>query len=158
MPRHYPLFFATTMSFADDYARLEDFLKADPEYARIDDECNRLRKLRQETDEAADTATRNYHKWMCCRTALEDKVAGLTDEGDLGFVFSVDLVLDYLGEGEEMFERMMRAELVKAGEASQAWLQADEDLESATASYSKVRIALVQVWRDKQASDKEAAQ
>lgn len=147
-----------TSSFADDYARLEEFLKADPDYARIDAECNRLRKLRHETHEAADTATRKYHMWMCCRTALEDKIAGLTDEGDLGFVFSVDLVLDYLAEGEEMFERMMRAELVKAGEASQAWLQADEDLESATASYSKVRIPLVQVWRDKQAADKEAAQ
>ena len=146
------------MSFADDYARLEDFLNTDPEYARLNSECNRLRKLRQETDEAADTATRKYHMWMCCESALEDKVFDLSDDGDLGFVFTHDLVAEYLSDGQEMFERMKRAELVKAGEASQAWLQADEDLDLAMASYSKVRIALVQAYRAKQAADKEAAQ
>jgi len=146
------------MSFADDYARLEDFLKADPEYARIDSEISRLRKLRQEVDQAADTATRNYHKWMCCESALEDKAFPLSDDGDLGFVFTNDLVAEYLSDGQEMFQRMKRAELVKAGEACQAWLQADEDLEFAMVSYSKVRPALVQAYRDKQAADKEVAQ
>jgi len=146
------------MSFADDYARLEEFLKADPDYARIESEVSRLTTLCNETSQAVEDATRNYHKWMCCESALEDKVFALSDDGDLGFVFTHDLVAEYLSDGQEMFERMKRAELVKAGEASRLWLMADEDLEVAKVSYSKVRPALVQAYRDKQAADKEAAQ
>jgi len=147
------------MSFADDYAHLEDFLKADPEYARISSEVTRLTKLCNETSQQAEKATRNYHKWMCCEAALEAKAGDIYDDGHLGFLgLSCDLVSEYLGDGEKMFERMKRAELAKAGEASQVWLQADEDLEFARVSYSKVRIALVQAYRDKQAADKESAQ
>ena len=147
------------MSFAEEYALLEDFLKADPEYARLESEIDRLRKLCHETSCKADDATRNYHKWMCCEAALESKADDIYDDGHLAFLgLGCDLVSEYLGDGQEMFERMKRAELVKAGEASQAWLQADEDLEVAMASYRKVRPALVQVWRDKQAADKEVAQ
>ncbi len=147
------------MSFADDYALLEDFLKADSEYVRLNSEVDRLRKLRHETSCKAETATCNYHKWMCCKAALEAKAGDIYDDGHLEFLgLSCDLVSEYLGDGQEMFERMKRAELVKAGEASQVWLQADEDLELAMASYSKVRIALVQAYRAKQAADKEAAQ
>ena len=138
------------MSFIDDYSRLEEFLLSDPEYARLESEIDRLKKVREESDEAADIATRNYHKWMCCESALQDKANLLTDDGDLDFVFSADLVAEYLAGGQEKFERMKRAELVKAGEASQVWLQADEDLELAYASYRKVRPALVQIWRNKQ--------
>jgi len=147
------------MSFADEYARLEEFLKADPEYARLNSEVDRLKKLRHETSCKAEAATRNYHKWMCCEAALEVKAGDIYDDGHLGFLgLGCDLVSEYLGDGEKMFERMKRAELVKAGEASQIWLQADEDLEIAMASHGKVRPALVQAYRDKQAADKEAAQ
>jgi hypothetical protein len=147
------------MSFADDYARLEDFLKADPEYARIESEVTRLTRLRNETGQRVEKATRNYHKWMCCEAALEVKADDIYDDGHLGFLgLGCDLVSEYLADGEGIFERMKRAELVKAGEASQIWLQADEDLDIANASYARVRPALVQVWREKQAADKEAAQ
>lgn len=147
------------MSFAEDYARLEDFLKADPEYARLNSEVTRLTKLRNETGQRVEKATRNYHKWMCCEAALESKAGDIYDDGHLGFLgLGCDLVSEYLVDGEAMFERMKRAELAKAGEASQLWLQADEDLELSMASYSKIRIALVQAYRDKQATDKEAAQ
>ena len=146
------------MSFADDYALLEDFLKADPEYARLNSEVDRLRKLCHETSCKADGATRKYHQWMCCEAALESKADDIYDDGHLAFLgLGCDLVSEYLGDGQEMFERMKRAELVKAGEASQAWLQADEDLELAMESYNKVRFALVRAYREKQAADKEVA-
>lgn len=147
------------MSFADDYARLEEFLLADPEYARINSEVTRLTKLLNKTSHQAEKATRNYHKWMCCEAALEEKAGDICGDGDLGFLgLSCDLVAEYLGDGEQMFERMKRAELVKAGEASQIWLQAGEDLDIAKESYGRVRPALVQAYREKQAADKEAAQ
>ncbi len=132
---------------------------ADPEYARINSEVTRLTKLLNKTSHQAEKATRNYQKWMCCEAALEEKSGDICGDGDLGFLgLSCDLVAEYLGDGEQMFERMKRAELVKAGEASQIWLQAGEDLELAKESYGKVRPALVQVWREKQAATKEAAQ
>lgn len=147
------------MSFADKYACFEDFLKADPEYARIHSEVTRLTKLHNETGQKVEKATRNYHKWMCCEAALEAKADDIYDDGHLAFLgLGCDSVSEYLSDGEEMFERMKRAELVKAGEASQTWLQADEDLDIATESYGRVRSALYQVWSEKQAADKEAAQ
>ena len=147
------------MSFADDYACFEDFLKADPEYVRIESEVRRLSKLRHKTSCKAETATRNYHKWMCCESALEVKADDIYDDGHLGFLgLGCDLVSEYLADGEEIFERMKRAELVKAGEASQLWLQADKGYQLAMASYGKLRPALYEVWEEKKAADKEAAQ
>ena len=68
------------MSFADKYACFEDFLKADPEYARIHSEVTRLTKLHNETGQKVEKATRNYHKWMCCEAALEAKADDIYDD------------------------------------------------------------------------------
>ena len=148
-----------TMSFDDDYALLEEFLRADPDFVRLDLEADRLLKVRDESNEAADKATRNYHKWMCCESALQDKGNLLTtdlDGGDLDFIFSADLVSDYLADGQAQFERMKRAELVKAGEASKQWLQAEEDYRNTISARHEVRQALVQTWREKRSAEQEA--
>ena len=145
------------MSYADEYAQLEAFLKADPEYARLESEISRLTKLLNETTEETETYTGLYHRHMFCQAALEDKADQLHDDGDLGFLgFNTEFVSEYLADGQAALEREKRAALVKAGQAAERWLQADEDLEFAMADYGKVRPALVQVWREKQAAKQEA--
>ena len=139
------------MSYADEFNQLEEFLMSDPEYARIQSEINRLQRLCEDSRDAAATATATYHKWMCCEGALEWFNMDVTDSGDLAFTgLSHELVSEYLADGEELFEQMKRAELVKAGEASSIWLKAFADLKLVKESYGKVRVALVEVWRAKQ--------
>tara|TARA_R100001510_G_C7587772_1_gene158485 strand:+ start:143 stop:571 length:429 start_codon:yes stop_codon:yes gene_type:complete len=135
------------MSYAEEFKQFEEFLMSDPEYARIQSEINRLQELCKDSRDAAETATRSYHKWMCCEGALEWFSDDCDDSGDLAFTgLNHELVREYLADGQELFEQMKRAELVKAGEASSIWLKASADLKLVKESYSKVRMALVEVW------------
>ena len=82
------------------------------------------------------------------------------DSGDLSFTgLNHELVGEYLADGEEMFERMKRAALVKAGQCAELWIQACEDYEHASAELQKRRHELYAMYRDlekQQASSQEA--
>ena len=48
------------MSFAIEYALLLDFLQADPDWARLDAECSRLKKIVDKQGQAAHSATCDF--------------------------------------------------------------------------------------------------
>ena len=149
------------MSFTDEYARLEDFLKADPDYARFDSECVRLQKIVDEQGQAAHSATCDFEAWSLCQSTLEFAALDVPSfKPDNLALFNDELAAEQLSAGAKVFERRKRACLIKAGEASRNWAEASDQLEEAQAGRQKRRYALVDVWREieanKKASEKEA--
>lgn len=149
------------MSYADEFARLEEFLQADPDYARFDAECSRLQKIVDEQSQAAHSASCDYETWSLCESTLEFAAMDVPDfkPGNLA-LFNDQYAAEQLSAGAKVFERRKRACLIKAGEASQNWAEASGQLEEAQEGRQKRRYALVDVWREieanKKADDQEA--
>ena len=147
------------MSYADEFARLEEFLQADPDYARFDAECSRLQKIVDEQSQAAHSASCDYETWSLCESTLEYAALGVPDfKPDNLALYSEDLAAEQLSAGAKVFERRKRAALVKAGEASRNWAEASDQLEEAQEGRQKRRYALVDVWREIEANKKAADQ
>ena len=148
-----------TEDFKTEYERLEAFLAADPDYARLDAECDRLRKFIDEQGQAAHMATCDFETWSLCESTLE--FAALDVPGfrpDNLALFNSELAAEQLDAGAKRFERLKRDCLVKAGEASKAWAEASDQLADAKDKWLVCRKALVDVWHKKQADEKAASQ
>ena len=147
------------MSFTDEYARLEEFLKADPDYARFDAECVRLQKIVDEQGQAAHSATCDFEAWSLCQSTLEFAALDVPSfKPDNLALFNDELVAEQLSAGAKVFERRKRDCLIKAGEASRNWADASDQLEEAQVGRQKRRYALVDVWREMEANKKAAEQ
>ena len=147
------------MSFTDEYARLEEFLKADPDYARFDAECVRLQKIVDEQGQAAHSATCDFEAWSLCQSTLEFAALDVPSfKPDNLALFNDELVAEQLSAGAKVFERRKRDCLIKAGEASRNWADASDQLEEAQVGRQKRRYALVNVWREMEANKKAAEQ
>lgn len=143
------------------YQEFEAFLAADEKWSRLNHLTSEINKIRYREAEAVSTAEREYHKWMCCEGALEQVGMDVTDTGDLGFTgLNDDLVCEYLVDGQEMFERMKRQALVKAGRHAELWLEACEKHEQLSTALQKRRHELYDAHRQleaaKQAAEQEA--
>jgi len=147
------------MSYTDEFARLEEFLQADPDYARFDAECSRLKKIVDEQSQAAHSASCDYETWSLCESTLEFAALDVPDfKPDNLALYNDELAAEQLSKGAKLFERRKRACLVKAGEASQNWAEASDQLEEAQEGRQKRRYALVDVWREIEANKKAADQ
>ena len=147
------------MSFSDEYKRLEEFLKADPDYARFDAECVRLQKIVDEQGQAAHSATCDFEAWSLCQSTLEFAALDVPSfKPDNLALFNDELVAEQLSAGAKVFERRKRDCLIKAGEASRNWAEASDQLKEAQAGRQKRRYALVDVWREIEANKKAAEQ
>ena len=149
------------MSCTDEFARLEEFLQADPDYARFDAECSRLQKIVDEQSQAAHSATCDFETWSLCESTLEFAALDVPAfKPDNLALYNDELAAEQLSAGAKVFERRKRACLVKAGEASRNWAEASDQLEEAQEGRQKRRYALVDVWREieanKNAADQEA--
>ena len=147
------------MSYTDEFARLEEFLQADPDYARFDAECSRLQKIVDEQSQAAHSASCDYETWSLCESTLEFASLDVPDfkPGNLA-LFNDQHAAEQLSAGAKVFERRKRACLIKAGEASRNWAEASDQLEEAQEGRQKRRYALVDVWREIEANNKAADQ
>tara|TARA_Y100000592_G_scaffold96182_1_gene164203 strand:+ start:828 stop:1280 length:453 start_codon:yes stop_codon:yes gene_type:complete len=145
------------MSYADEFARLEEFLQADPDYARFDAECNRLQKIVDEQSQVAHSASCDYEAWSLCESTLEFAALDVPAfKPDNLALYNDELAAQQLSAGAKVFERRKRACLVKAGEASRNWAEASDQLEEAQEGRQKRRYALVDVWREIEANKKPA--
>ena len=136
----------------------EDFLAADPEWSRLNSLTSETNKVRCREAEAVSKAEREYEKWMCCEGALEWFNMDLTDSGDLGFTgLNHELVGEYLADGQQMFERMKRAALVKAGRHAELWIEACEKHEKLSTALQKRRHELYDMHRQPK-DQRQAAQ
>ena len=147
------------MSFSDEFARLEEFLQADPDYARFDAECSRLQKIVDEQSQAAHSATCDFETWSLCESTLEFAALDVPAfKPDNLALYNDELAAEQLSAGAKVFERRKRDCLVKAGEASRIWAEALDQLEEAQEGRQKRRYALVDVWREIEANKKAADQ
>ena len=147
------------MSFSDEYTRLEEFLKADPDYARFDAECVRLQKIVDEQGQAAHSASCDYETWSLCESTLEFAALDVPAfKPDNLALYNDGLAAEQLSAGAALFERRKRDCLIKAGEASRNWAEASDQLKEAQAGRQKRRYALVDVWREIEANKKAAEQ
>lgn len=149
------------MSYADEYAQLEAFLNADPEYACFDAECSRLKKIVDEQNQVAHSASCDYETWSLCESTLEHAALDVPNfQPDNLALYNDELAESQLSEGAEFFKRLKRGCLVKAGEASRNWAEASDKLKEAQEGRQKRRYALVDAWRkiesNKKAAEKEA--
>ena len=145
------------MSFADEYAQLEAFLKADSEYARFDAECSKLQKIVDEQNQAAHSASCDYETWSLCESTLEFAALDVPlFKPDNLALYNDELAAKHLSEGAEVFKRLKRACLVKAGEASRNWAEASGQLKEAQEVRKERRCALVDAWHEIQANKKAA--
>ena len=143
------------------YQDFQAFLAADPEWSRLDRQYSESNRIRNQAAEAVSKAEREYQKWTCCEGALEWFNMDVTDSGDLSFTgLNHELVGEYLADGEQMFENMARAALVKAGQHAERWIAASEDCEHLSAALQKRRHELYSAYNkikdEKQAANQEA--
>ena len=68
-----------TMSYADEFARLEEFLQADPDYARFDAECSRLKVIVDRQARIAGESERDYEAFSLCQETLEYAIHDIPD-------------------------------------------------------------------------------
>jgi len=147
------------MSYTDEFARLEEFLQADPDYARFDAECSRLQKIVDEQSQAAHSATCDFETWSLCESTLEFAALDVPAfKPDNLALYNDERAAEQLSAGAKVFERRKRACLVEAGEASRNWAEASDQLEEAQEGRQKRRYALVDVWREIEANKKAADQ
>ena len=143
------------------YQEFEAFLATDTEWSRLNHLTSETNKVRRREGEAVSKAEREYEKWMCCEGALEWFNMDVTDSGDLGFTgLNHELVGEYLADGEQMFERMKRAALVKAGRHAELWIKACEKYQELSTALQERRHELYNMHRQlkeqKQAAEQEA--
>ena len=149
------------MSFAIEYALLLDFLQADPDWARFDAECSRLKKIVDKQGQAAHSATCDFEAYSLCQATLEYAVHDVPDfRPDNLALFNGELAGDYLATGAKVFERLKRECLIKGGEAAEKWAKASDDLLKAECERQDRRLELVAIWNEmeakKNAADQEA--
>ena len=141
--------------------RLEEFLKADTDYARFDAECNRLQAIVNEQNSLACRVTSDFEAWNLCENTLEFAALDVDDyTPDNLALFNAELAQQQLTAGKELFKRLKRDCLVVAGEASKKWAQASDQLQQVEAQRQARRFALVDIWnemqKNKKAAEKEA--
>lgn len=138
----------------------DKFLAADLEWSRLNALCSQHNEVRNQQAAALSRVEGEYEKWKCCEGALQWINMDVHDSGDLAFTgLNHEIVGEYLADGGEMFERMKRAALVKAGQHAELWIKACEDYEHASAELLKRRLELYAMHRDlekQQASSQEA--
>jgi hypothetical protein len=145
------------MSSTNPLERLEEFLKADADYARFDAECDRLQAIVNEQNGLAHRVTCDFEAWSLCESTLEFAVLDVDDfTPDNLALFNAELAQEQLTMGKELFKRLKRDCLVVAGEASKKWAQASDQLQQAQEQRQVRRSALVKVWREIEASKKAA--
>ena len=143
------------------YQEFEAFLAADPEWSRLNNLTSETNKVRCQETEALSKAECEYEKWKCCEGALEWFNMDITDSGDIAFTgLNHELVGEFLTDGEQMFERMKRAALVKAGRHAELWIEACEKHEELSTALQKRRHELYDMHRkledQRQAAEQEA--
>ena len=143
------------------FQEFEAFLATDTEWSRLNHLTLEASKVRRREAEAVRKAELEYEKWMCCEGALEWFNMDVTDSGDLGFTgLNHELVGEYLADGEQLFERMKRAALVKAGRHAELWIEAREKHDELSAALQHRRHHLYfmhqQLKEQKQAAEQEA--
>ena len=151
------LYFKTMPS--NEFYRQEEFLMADPDYARFDAESTRLQKIVDEQADLAHGFACDYEAWSLCESTLE--FAALNVENftpDNLALFNFEQAQHRLSMGKQLFERLKRERLVLAGEASKNWAQASDQLKQAQEGRQNRRYALVDVWREIEANKKAAEQ
>lgn len=151
------LYFKTMPS--NEFYRLEEFLMADPDYARFDAECSRLQKIVDEQADLSHGAACDYEAWSLCESTLEYAALDVDNyTPDNLALFNADQAVHWLSMGKQLFERLKRDRLVVAGEASKNWAQASDQLKQAQEGRQNRRYALVDVWHEIEANKKAAAQ
>ena len=140
---------------------LLDFLHSDPEFKKLDEACRTHHEAACKAQVSQDKHMREYLKWNCCKGALEWFNMDVTDSGDLHFTgLNHELVGEYLIGGQQMFQRMKRAALVKAGHHAELWIKADEDYEEYDAALQQRRSELYdkhqELLREKRSAEQEA--
>ena len=151
------LYFKTMPS--NEFYRLEEFLMADPDYARFDAECSRLQKIVDEQADLSHGAACDYEAWSLCESTLEYAALDVDNyTPDNLALFNADQAVHWLSMGNQLFERLKRDRLVVAGEASKNWAQASDQLKQAQEGRQNRRYALVDVWHEIEANKKAAAQ
>ena len=148
------------MSFSDEYARLQDFLQADPDWARFDAECSRLQKIVDKQGQAAHSATCDLEAYSLCQSTLEYAVYDVPDfRPDNLALFNSELAGCHLEAGAKVFERLKRECLIKGGEAAKKWAKASDELIEAECERQDRRLKLVAIWNEmeaKRAAEQEA--
>ena len=149
------------MSHADEYARLQEFLQADPDWARFDTECSRLQKIVDKQGQAAHSATCDLEAYSLCQATLEYAVYDVPDfRPDNLALFNGELAGCHLSTGAKVFERLKRECLIKGGEAAEKWAKASDELLKAECERQDRRFELVRIWNKmeakKSAADEEA--
>ena len=148
-----------TMSFSDEYARLQDFLQADPDWARFDAECSRLKKIVDKQGQAAHSATCDLEAYSLCQATLEYAVYDVPDfRPDNLALFNGELAGCHLDTGAKVFERLKRECLIKGGKAAEEWAKASDELLKAECERQDRRIELVAIWNEMEAKKKAADQ
>ena len=146
-----------TMSLPD----FPSFIAADPDWCRLNRLKSKALKIREQEGTAVSHAELAYEKWMCCEGALEWFNMDVTDSGDLQFTgLNHELVGEYLIDGKQMFERMKRAALVKAGHHAELWIKASEEYEEYSDALQQRRSELYdkhqELLREKRFAEQEA--
>ena len=144
---------------SNEFYRLEEFLKADADYARFDAECSRLKAIVNEQNSLACKVTCDFEAWNLCENTLEFAALDVDDyTPDNLALFNAELAQGQLTMGKELFKRLKRDCLVVAGEASKKWAQASDQLQQVEAQRQARRFALVDIWNEMQANKKAADQ
>ena len=144
---------------SNEFYRLEEFLMADPDYARFDAECSRLQKIVDEQADLSHGAACDYEAWSLCESTLEYAALDVDNyTPDNLALFNADQAVHWLSMGKQLFERLKRDRLVVAGEASRNWAHASDQLKQAQEGRQNRRYALVDVWREIEANKKAAEQ
>ena len=150
---------AMTEDFKTEYDRLENFLAADPDYARLDAECDRLQAIVEKQARIAGESERDYEAFSLCQETLEYAIHDIPDfHPDNLALFNGELAACYLDRGAKRFERLKRECFIKGGEASKIWDEATDQLANAKHDRQQRRYVLVDVWHKKQNDEKAANQ
>ena len=144
--------------YRTEYQRLEAFLAADPDYARIDAECSRLEAIISKQAQIAGEAERDYEAFSLCQETLEYAIHDVPDfTPDNLALFNGELAACQLDRGAKRLERLKRECMIKGGQASKVWEEATDQLADAKDKWLVCRKALVDVWHDRQQNDEKAA-
>jgi hypothetical protein len=147
------------MSFAIEYALLQDFLQADPDWARLDAECSRLQAIVNKQGKAAHSATCDFHAYSLCQETLEYAVHDIPDfTPDNLALFNGELAACYYDTGAKVFERLKRECMIKGGKAAEKWAKASDELSQAECERQDRRLELIAIWDEMEAKKKAADQ
>ncbi len=153
------LFSAMTEDFKTEYKRLEAFLAADPDYARLDAECSRIKSIVEKQAQIARESECDFLAFDLCQDTLDYAVHDIPDfQPNNLALFSDELSTCRLTRGAKHLERVKRQCMIKGGEASKAWEEATDNLADVEYHLQQRRYVLVDVWDKKRADEKAAKQ